>query len=72
MERWRYRRGYTGRNYHVTGGHEAEAIAAQRAKRPSRIGLFVLRLLGFKGSVQQLPDVSRATPSHEHPHRDLG
>jgi hypothetical protein len=70
--RWPYGRGYTGRNYHVTGEHEAEAIAAQRAKRPSRIGLFVLRLLGFKGSIQQLPDVSRTTPSHEHPHRHPG
>jgi hypothetical protein len=54
-----YRRGYTGFNYHVTGGHEAEAVAAERAKKPSRVGLFILRLLGYKGSLQQLPDVHR-------------
>jgi hypothetical protein len=72
MVRWPYRNGYTGRNYHVTGGHEAEAEDAERAKKPSRIGLFVLRHLGFKGSVEQLPDVSRTTPSHMHgrPHVD--
>jgi hypothetical protein len=29
---WKYRRGYTGFDYHVTGGHEADAEAAQRAK----------------------------------------
>ena len=69
--RWPYRQGYTGRNYHVTGEQEAEAEAAQRVKKPSRIGLFVLRLLGFKGSVEQLPDVHRVTPSHLHSHRDV-
>lgn len=69
---WPYRRGYTGRNYHVTGGHEAEAQAAQRRKKPSGIGLFALRVLGFKGSVKQLPDARRATPNHMHgrPHVD--
>jgi hypothetical protein len=71
MARWKYRQGYTGFNYHVTGGHEAEAEAAQRAKKPSRIGLFILRLLGFRGSVQQLPDVHRVTPSHLHPHEHV-
>jgi hypothetical protein len=45
----RYRDGYTGRSYNVTGGHEAEAKAAEQAKRPNRFGLFVLRLLGYKG-----------------------
>jgi len=65
---WPYRRGYDGFNYHVTGGHEAEAKAAERAKKPSRIGQFVLRLLGYQGSVQQLPEVNRATPSHMHGH----
>jgi hypothetical protein len=44
----KYRRGYTGRTYNVTGGHEAEAKAAQRAKKPSRIGMFVLRMLGYR------------------------
>ena len=27
----RYRTGYTGRSYNVTGGHEAEAKAAEQA-----------------------------------------
>ncbi len=64
-----YRRGYSTRNYHVTGEHEAEAKAAERAKKPTRIGLFVLRLLGYKGTVHQpLPDVHRITPSHVRPH----
>jgi hypothetical protein len=48
---WPYRRGYSGRNYHVTGEHEAEAKAAQRKKKPNRLGRLILRLLGFKGSV---------------------
>ena len=64
MVLWKYRQGYTGRNYHVTGGHEAEAIDAERRKKPSRLGLFVLRVLGFQGSFEQLPDVHRVTPSH--------
>ena len=64
-----YRQGYMVRDYHVTGEHEAEAKAAERAKKPTRIGLFVLRLLGYRGSVQQVPDVHRVTPSHPHPHR---
>ena len=50
----KYRRGYTGRSYNVTGGHEAEAKAAERAKIPNRFGLFVLRLLGFKGSTDPM------------------
>lgn len=64
-----YRLGYMGRNYHVTGEHEAEAKKAQRAKKPSRIGLFVLRLLGYRGPVLQVPDVHQVAPSHRHPHR---
>jgi hypothetical protein len=35
----------------VTKGHEAEAKAAQRKKRPNRLGKFVLRILGFRGQV---------------------
>lgn len=64
-----YRRGYTGRDYHVTGGHEAEAEAAQRAKKPSRFGLLVLQLLGYRGTVEMLPDARRASPGHEHRRR---
>jgi hypothetical protein len=45
----RYRTGYTGRSYNVTGGHEAQAKAAEQAKPPTRLGLFVLRVLGYKG-----------------------
>ncbi len=30
----------------LTADHEAEAIAAQRAKKPGRVGKFVLRILG--------------------------
>jgi hypothetical protein len=56
-------RGYTGRSYHVTGGHEAEAEAAERAKPPSRLGLFVLKLLGFKGS----PEPPPKPPAHHSP-----
>jgi hypothetical protein len=36
---------------HVTKGHEAEALAAQRKKKPSHLGKAVLKLLGFKGEV---------------------
>jgi hypothetical protein len=35
-----------GRNYHVTGDHEAVAKDAERAKKPTRIGRLVLRVLG--------------------------
>ena len=30
----------------LTADHEAEALAAERAKKPGRIGRFVLRMLG--------------------------
>jgi hypothetical protein len=60
-----YRRGYMGRNYHVTGGHEAEALAAERAKDPSRLGLFVLRLLGFKGRPKKPTPPAPPSPRHE-------
>jgi hypothetical protein len=36
---------------HVTKGHEQEAMDEQRRKKPSRIGKFALRWLGFKGEV---------------------
>jgi hypothetical protein len=67
-----YRRGYSTRNYHVTGEHEAEALAAERAKKPNRIGLFVLKLLGGGRPVHEARGVDRATPTHPHPqrHRD--
>lgn len=62
----RYRQGYTGRDYHVTGGHEAEAKAAQRAKKPSRLGVFVLRLLGYRGTPSLPPRVRDSSPGREH------
>ena len=36
---------------HVTKGHEHQAMEAQRRKKPSRVGKFILKLLGFKGEV---------------------
>ena len=64
-----YRRGYMGRSYNVTGGHEAEAKAAERAKKPSRIGRFVFKLLGGKDPVQHAPAVHQVPPHHKHPHQ---
>jgi hypothetical protein len=57
-----------GRDYHVTGEHEAEAKAAERAKKPSRIGLFVFKLLGGTPPDKQVTGVSRATAGHPDPH----
>jgi hypothetical protein len=69
MAGWpKYRRGYMGRDYHVTGGHETEAEAAQRSENPSRIGTFFLRLLGFKGTVRRSEPPRAESPRHEHPH----
>jgi hypothetical protein len=34
----------------VTDGHEAEAKAAEQAKKPSRFGMLMLRLLGYRGN----------------------
>jgi hypothetical protein len=52
----------------VTDGHEAAAKAAQLRKRPNRIGLFFLRVLGFRGQVTP-PTGQRGHdgPSHKHP-----
>lgn len=51
----------------VTDGHEAEAMAAQARKRPNRVGLLFLRVLGFRGEVA--PPSGQVGPtggSHEH------
>ena len=64
-----YRRGYMGRDYHVTGGHEAEAEAAQKRKRPTRIGLFVLRRLGYRGTLAPPLRTRPFSPSQEKRHR---
>ncbi len=45
-----YGRGYTGRSFHVTGGHEAEAYKAEMSKKPNRFGMLILRLLGYRGT----------------------
>ena len=55
--------GYTGFSSHVTGGHEAEAEAAERADSPNRFGVFILRLLGFKGN----PEEPLPAPPHHSP-----
>ena len=51
----------------MTDGHEAEAKAAQLRKRPSRIGLFFLKMLGFQGEASPPPPGQRGHvgPSHE-------
>lgn len=64
----KYRRGYTGRDFHVTGGHENQAKAAQRERAPTRIGLFVLRLLGVDNAAKPTVRVRRASPKHERHH----
>lgn len=66
---WPYRRGYAGRNYHVTGGHEREAKAAEMAKQPNPIGLLVLRLLGLRVPKRRPALSRRSAPSHEHRHK---
>jgi hypothetical protein len=54
----------------VTDGHEAEAKAAQMSKRPNRIGLFFLKVLGFRGQVTPPGDQrGDVRPSHMHPGR---
>jgi hypothetical protein len=33
----------------VTSGHEAEAKAAEMAKKPNRLGMLIVKVLGYKG-----------------------
>jgi hypothetical protein len=50
----------------VTDGHEADAKAAQLRKRPKRLGLFFLKVLGFRGQVPAPTDQrGHVGPSHE-------
>jgi hypothetical protein len=59
--------GYGRRKILVTDGHEAEAKAAQLRKRPNRVGLFLLRVLGFRGQVAPPTGQEGHTgPSHMH------
>jgi hypothetical protein len=39
----------------VTNGHEAEALASQEKKRQSRIGMFILKVLGFRPEQPEQP-----------------
>jgi hypothetical protein len=51
----------------VTDGHEARAKAAQLRKRPNRVGLFLLKMLGFRGQVAPpMEQTGHGGPSHEH------
>ncbi len=71
-----YHQGWTGKNYHMTGGHEAEAKAEQVAKGPGRLGLWVLRKLAYEGPEPKpaprapttvlLPTPGRTRPSRAH------
>jgi hypothetical protein len=52
----------------ISDGHEAEAKAAQLRKRPNRVGLFFLRVLGFRGEVAPPTSHSgHAESPHQHP-----
>jgi hypothetical protein len=44
---------------HVTSGHEAEAKAAELAKKPNRFGMLILRTLGLKGNPPPRPSDPR-------------
>src|ERR1700733_820365 len=67
-----YHQGWTGKDYHVSGGHEAEAKADEEAERPSRLGLWVLRKLGYKGPdpTPRRKTPHHGAPHHPHPHHD--
>jgi hypothetical protein len=41
----------------VTSGHEAEAKAAEMAKKPNRLGMLIVRWLGLKSN--QTPEAHR-------------
>jgi hypothetical protein len=52
----------------ITDGDEAEAEAAQLRKRPNRIGLYFLRVLGFRGELAPSTAKSGHTgSSHKRP-----
>jgi hypothetical protein len=50
----------------ITDGHEAEAREEEMDKRPSRIGTFMLRILGFRGKVPAPKSPPEHHSSHEH------
>ena len=48
----------------VTRGHEAEAFEAELSKKPNRVGMMILRLLGYKGMPPPPPSDGEG---HQHP-----
>jgi hypothetical protein len=50
----------------ITDGHGAEARQEEMEKPPSRIGTFMLRILGFRGKVPPPQSPPGHHPSHEH------
>lgn len=54
----------------VTDGHEAEAKAAQLRKEPNRIGLALLRLLGYQGQILHREQERRWHVASSAEHRD--
>jgi hypothetical protein len=57
---------------HITRGHEAEAKEAQLRKRPSRLGTWILRRLGYRGEIKQYVPQEQARLSHERSVRHPG
>ncbi len=51
----------------ISDAHEAEAKEAQLRKRPSRLGTWVLRRLGFKGQIGGSQPHAPTPHAHEHP-----
>ncbi|MGB7050116.1 MAG: hypothetical protein WBG41_00950 [Acidimicrobiales bacterium] len=64
-----YHRGWTGKDYHATSEHEAQAKAAEEAKKPGRLGQWVLRKLGGNWA-PPLQDPHHGAPHPPHPHHD--
>jgi hypothetical protein len=54
-----------GRDYHGTGGHAAEAEKTQGPKKRTRLGLFMLRHLGYKGVPPKQRRIIARSPRHE-------
>ena len=50
----------------ITDGHEAEAHEEEMEKPPSRIGTFMLRMLGFRGKVPEPKRLRGMHSSHGH------
>jgi len=68
----RWRSGHDG--VWITNEHEAEAMKEQLRKPPSRLGVWVLRRLGYKGQIsnqisfppRHLSHDRSVRPPHEH------